>query len=560
MNYRFFLLLFFLPLVTKSQVDENIYSQNFENGLTCIVIENATIPLVTIEWVVRAGTIYETKEIKGYASLLQKLFFAGNKDYPTKNLMSQKLNQMGAVIGSTQSEEHTSVYLTCSKRNLENALKLFLSAVKQPLFQMEEVDSAIIELLNEQAYTQGDPYFLFDQQLNKNLFPNALEKKDALITSKIASTTSPEKLTLYQKLFYSPNNSCIIISGDVNHKEVFRKAGTTFYALLKNNYLPADIYQTVAIKSLKYTGQFVLETPLAQNPLLVISFPVPDLRENAFTSSAGDLLEALINSSGSSLNKKLVAEGYAYQISSRYRKLKFGSSFDFIISPKPEKFGECYDLARKEIMALANFSSYSTEQVKQAFQLLYSKNAFNTEKCALYSHFIAANWAKTNSIPELNTGDFSEQLKSLNEVINYCQLYFLNKPFIAGLLISPSQKINFNSTAIFTTTLKLSDYTISFTKSDDQIFDPINKEMINSLAQLLKINPDLNIEIISNQDEVEKKETAKARFLAVFKMLESYGVSETVLDAMTVSLYIRHSNNEEQLRNNMTVQFKLIMP
>ena len=560
MKCRILLLFFLFPLLSYSQIGENIFTQKFDNGLNCIVIENETVPLVTIEWVVRDGVAYESKEVKGYASLLQHLFFAGNKDFPSKDLMNQKLKQMGAVTGVTQSEEHSSVYLTCSKRNIDNALKLFLSTLKQPLYQNDEVDSALSVVLAEQSQIQGDPYFLFDQQLNKFLFPNATERKDAIITSKIAQSSSPERLTDYQKLFYSPNNSCIIISGDVNHKDIFQKIAATFNQLPKNIKLPADVYHVADYNHSSYSSQFVVETPLAQNPLLVISYPVPDLRENPYQAQIGDLLEALVNAASSSLNKNLVNAGLAYQVSARYRKMKFGSSFDFIVSPKPEKFGECYDKVRSEINALSNFDSYSAEQIKQASQLLYSNYAFNTEKATQLSHFVAASWAKTNSVPSLDIDESLDALKSMNDVINFCQLYLQHKPFEAGLLISNSQKINFNSPAILTSTLPLSNYKITFTKSDDQIFDLQNKEMINSLAQLLKINPDLKIELIANQDEMERKETSKARFLAVYKALENSGTPEAVLDAMTVSLYIKHGNTDAEANDNMTVQFKLMIP
>ncbi len=560
MTHRFFLLLLLLPFVSNAQTDENIFSQKLENGLTCIVIENPTVPLVTIEWVVRDGVTYESNDVKGYCTLLQKLFFAANKDFPSGDLMKLKLQQLGAKTGTNQSEEHAAVFLTCSKRNFENALKLFMSCLKQPLFQMEEVDSALNEVLSEQSQIQGDPYFLFDQQLDKILFQNAMESKNALVTSKIASAASPEKLSEYQKLFYAANNSCLVISGDVNHKDVFQKAANTFNALVKNNQLPTDVYPSPNYDGLNFSSQFVVETPMAQNPLLVISFPVPDLRENPFTAYSGELLEALINSASSSLNKNLVSNGYAYQVSARYRKMKFGSSFDFIIAPKPEKFGECYDKARIEINALADFNSYTPEQIKQAAQILYSNYAFNSEKASQTANFIGANWAKTNLVTQKNINELLDELKGMNAVINYCQLYLKNKPFAAGLLISPSQKINFNSPAVLTSSLQLNDYKISFTKSDDQIFDLQNKEMINSFAQLLKINPQLKIELIANQDEVEKKETAKARFLSVYKMLETAGTPEAMLDQMVVSLYIRHSENEDQLKNNMTVQFKLLMP
>lgn len=79
MKCRILLLFFLFPLLSYSQIGENIFTQKFDNGLNCIVIENETVPLVTIEWVVRDGVAYESKEVKGYASLLQHLFLRATK-------------------------------------------------------------------------------------------------------------------------------------------------------------------------------------------------------------------------------------------------------------------------------------------------------------------------------------------------------------------------------------------------------------------------------------------------------------------------------------------------
>jgi hypothetical protein len=252
-----------------------------------------------------------------------------------------------------------------------------------------------------------------------------------------------------------------------------------------------------------------------------------------------------------------VESGLAYQVSARYRDMKFGSSFDFIISPKPDKLLECYNKALEEISALSNFSSYSTEQIIQASQLLYTNYSFNTAKTTALSHYLGSYWAKTNELPQLEIEQSIQEMKSLNKVINFCQLYFLNQPFTAGLLISQTDKNNVNSATGFCETYPINFYKITFTRNDDQIFDPTNKLMLNSLSQFFKINPDLKFELLASQDAIERKETAKARFIAAYKALQKAGAPEKSLDEMEVSIYIKHSENDAELSENMAIKFKV---
>ena len=555
---RIFFLLLLIPAYCFSQIDESVFTQKLDNGLTCIVIENPVVPLVNIEWVVKGGTDYEPAARKGFTQLLTQLFFSANKDYPSAEEAANRIKQIGGVTGTSVSNEHGSVYLTCSKRNIDNALKIFLSAVRQPLFVSEEVDSALSVLLSNAAQIQGDPNFMLDEALNKNLWAEKpAQMKSSLITSAIGRYASPENLAVFQKLFFSPNNSCIIVSGDVQHKDVFQKLVTVFGPLPRNPQMPTDVYQPYEFSSLNLSSQFVMEDAQVQSPLLVISFPVDDIRVNPYAAHIGEFLEALVNASSSSLNKNLFNAGLADQVSARYRQMKFGSSFEFIIAPRIDKLGECYTQARKEIEALANFGSYTSDQLKQASQLMYSTYAYKTENAIALSHYIGEQWAKTDKVPALNIDDELKRMQSLNEVINFCQLNFLQRNMTAGLLISTQQKNSYNINATFTQTFSVDAYQISFTRNDDQVFDLQNKEQVNSFSQLLKINPQLKIELIAEQDAAERKETAKARFLSVYKSLSSSGVPEEVLDAMTVSLYIRHAESDEEMHNNMIVHFKI---
>ena len=143
-------------------------------------------------------------------------------------------------------------------------------------------------------------------------------------------------------------------------------------------------------------------------------------------------------------------------------------------------------------------------------------------------------------------------------MINFCQLYFSQQSFTAGLLISQADKNNVNSATGFCETYSVSNYRISFTRNDDQIFDPTNKQIVNSLSQFFQINPELKFELLASQDAVERKETAKARFVATYKALQKAGAPEKTLDEMQVSIYIKHSETDAELNENMVIKFKVI--
>ena len=59
-------------------------TMTLKNGLEVIVIEDETVPLVTIDIVVRNGAFTEPDEFAGLSHLYEHMFFKANDRYPSQ--------------------------------------------------------------------------------------------------------------------------------------------------------------------------------------------------------------------------------------------------------------------------------------------------------------------------------------------------------------------------------------------------------------------------------------------------------------------------------------------
>src|SRR5688500_10914607 len=90
MSKLFCLLLVFVSLLTNAGISfsqklpPNMFRHKLPNGLEILVIEDATVPLATIEIATKNGSYTETPEYNGLSHLYEHMFFKANRDYPSQ--------------------------------------------------------------------------------------------------------------------------------------------------------------------------------------------------------------------------------------------------------------------------------------------------------------------------------------------------------------------------------------------------------------------------------------------------------------------------------------------
>lgn len=194
-----------------------------KNGMDVIVIENAAVPLVTVEIAVKNGAYTEPPEYNGLSHLYEHMFFKSNERSKAEGY-HDRASELGMLSNAQTQYEVVNYYTTTIKTGLREAMTLMNDAIRYPLFDKQELDQEIVVVLDELNQHRSNPfYYLFDAT-DKALWYKYPSRKRPGGDPETVSKATPEMMRVIQKKFYIPNNSALVVAGDVTAQEVFKLA------------------------------------------------------------------------------------------------------------------------------------------------------------------------------------------------------------------------------------------------------------------------------------------------------------------------------------------------
>src|SRR3954471_897447 len=216
-------LLFAAPLAAQATLP--IRDTTLANGLHVIVIESHAVPLVTVELDVKNGGYTQTPEFEGLAHLYEHMFFKANKTIPSQEKYLQRLRQLGASWNGTTSEERVNYFVTLGVDSLRAGMQFMEDAVRYPLFLQEELVRERPVVTGEFDGNEANPSFQLNRAMDTLLWtPEYYSHKNTIGSRQVILSTTPEKMREIQHRYYVPNNSALILAGDITPANGFRLA------------------------------------------------------------------------------------------------------------------------------------------------------------------------------------------------------------------------------------------------------------------------------------------------------------------------------------------------
>src|ERR1700748_3796958 len=83
-------LLFAMGSYAQLSLPQGYYWKQLPNGLQVLVIENAKVPLATVEIAVKNGSFTEDSVYNGLSHLFEHMFFKANTSYPTQEKLLKR--------------------------------------------------------------------------------------------------------------------------------------------------------------------------------------------------------------------------------------------------------------------------------------------------------------------------------------------------------------------------------------------------------------------------------------------------------------------------------------
>src|SRR5437867_7779477 len=206
----------------------DIASKVLANGLEIIVLEDHSVPIVTIELAVRNGSFTEPPELNGLSHLYEHMFFKANRAIANQEEYLQQIGRLGNAYNGETREEVVEYYFTTTSPNLRAAMNFMRDAVRYPLFDEKEFERERQVVIGEMDRDESDPNFYLNREMSERLFYKYPSRKQALGNRQTVSTATTAMMRLIQSRYYVPNNSALVVTGDVQAEDIHRMAQEFF--------------------------------------------------------------------------------------------------------------------------------------------------------------------------------------------------------------------------------------------------------------------------------------------------------------------------------------------
>jgi zinc protease len=243
------------------------------NGLTVIVHEDHSDPIVHVDVTYHVGSAREEIGKSGFAHFFEHMMFQGSDNVGDEQHF-KIVTESGGTLNGTTNRDRTNYFETVPSNQLEKMLWLeadrmgfLLDAVTQKKF---EIQRATVKNERGQNY-DNRPYGLMGETIAKNLYPYGHPYSWLTIGYiEDLNRVSVDDLKNFFLRWYGPNNATVTVGGDVKAADVVKLAQKYFGSIPKgpdvqNMKLPAPV-----VTSDRYV---TLVDNYARLPQLVITYP-----------------------------------------------------------------------------------------------------------------------------------------------------------------------------------------------------------------------------------------------------------------------------------------------
>ncbi len=244
------------------------------NGLTLIIREDHSAPVVSAQAWCKAGSIDEGKWLgAGLSHCLEHMLFKGTTTRPASRI-DQEVQEAGGYMNAYTSFDRTVYWINVPNTGAKVAIDILCDIMQNAALPEEELAKEMDVIRREMDMNQDDPH----QRSARRLFETAYTKSPYRFTiigyPDIFNEVRREDVYSYYKEKYAPNNVFFVVVGDFNAAEVEEQIRTSFAASkarpMPPAVLPAEPRQIAA-------REITEEAPIEMG-YFHFSWHIPELR------------------------------------------------------------------------------------------------------------------------------------------------------------------------------------------------------------------------------------------------------------------------------------------
>jgi len=354
------------------------------NGLTIIVKENHSTPIVSLATYFRGGLRAESEDNQGISHLSQRLLMKGTR-FRTAEETASELEFVGASMAPFTGKDVFGSTLTSLSKHFAPALQIYADCLLNPVFRPDEVHKERANILAEIAKKKDDSLSWCLELCESSLYKKHPYRFPIQGREETLARLGSEDLAAWHHRFFSPDQMVVAVVGDMPARlarDLVLEAFEDFHP--RNGKLPRTPREP-AIKRVRS----VEDRRDRRQVAVALGYHAPALGDDDYY--AFDVLDHVLSGMGSRLFIELRdKQGLAYVVNCHFEGRRDMGSFKIYIGTSEDRRDRSRQAMLEELQKLKDRPVTRTELQRTKrymlgmYEISLQRNGAQASRLAFY--------------------------------------------------------------------------------------------------------------------------------------------------------------------------------
>ncbi len=316
----------------------------FKSGLKLIHVPNTAVRSVALGVFVKAGVVTETPEIMGISHFIEHMVFKGTSNRSSYDIVNE-IDCIGAQINAFTSKTYTCFHTVSLDTNVTKCIDVLADLYFNPTFSQDELEKerkVVLEEINECEDTPDDVCF---EMLGSAFFEGTPLQSVILGTKETLQSMTSETLKEYHQKFYVPQNTVVVIAGNISEEDAISLANEHF----ESKFVDVKPFEYPVPPKAELRNKFVKKEKQIEQSHIAIAFPCVSYGDEGVVPM--QLMSLIFGMGMSSRLFQSVREtlGACYTIAGYPSTYQTNGNYVIYTATSPQMVGKTIDAIRHEI-------------------------------------------------------------------------------------------------------------------------------------------------------------------------------------------------------------------